>query len=585
MAKQQSTNINLKYSMEKFLNDYIALCDNLKKIVKLSRVKRILQLMHPSIALKLGIRHNPDGSYCFPSNLSAALVSTSNILNALIDVNKRITSNDVFDIPQGLLFPNKLSFYIHISPDFETPEDSSRLINSFSSSKASASIAVEDAIYAFVVEQYHSKEVTGPADFLRMITELFNVKEICANVVKEKSSWFYAIQNPAHSKYNIFTQVDYRSFAIGLQKLNEKLSDLSAECLRLANEYNRIASTSSASFFNYNPQKTLNVQSSSNISDLSRNSYQSSSNISVLSRNSDQSSSNISDLSRNSDQSSSNINALSRNSDTSDSAFESNYDYNDSIANNIDCSSEYSNCCNANNADFPESQPATANPKSRVPHEKMTEAMFAFNDMLATGYDMKKALSLFFGECDIESDIEAVCKEYWLFKRETQTEKPEVVAEDVRKCFTIEAIASYSFPKPKFSSYKLYKIKSGSYNSKDLLNLQISMHAAAYALLKSELSKTPVRHEFPYIGSGATVYSQFKEMCKSVDLYRLLRKYSEIGYSRIVKEINMSKSDYAGECSVESSYINQVNCCCKKAAIFFLTQTIKGVKLADQETD
>lgn len=571
MAKQQSTNINLKYSMEKFLNDYIALCDNLKKIVKLSRVKRILQLMHPSIALKLGIRHNPDGSYCFPSNLSAALVSTSNILNALIDVNKRITNNDVFDIPQGLLFPNKLSFYIHISPDFETPEDSSRLINSFSSSKASASIAVEDAIYAFVVEQYHSKEVTGPADFLRMITELFNVKEICANVVKEKSSWFYAIQNPAHSKYNIFTQVDYRSFAIGLQKLNEKLSDLSAECLRLANEYNRIASTSSASFFNYNPQKTLNVQSSSNISDLSRNS--------------DQSSSNISSLSRNSDQSSSDIGSLSRNRDTSDSAFESNYDYNDSIANNIGCSSECSNCCNANNADFPESQPATANPKSRVPHEKMTEAMFAFNDMLATGYDMKKALSLFFGECDIESDIEAVCKEYWLFKRETQTEKPEVVAEDVRKCFTIEAIASYSFPKPKFSSYKLYKIKSGSYNSKDLLNLQISMHAAAYALLKSELSKTPVRHEFPYIGSGATVYSQFKEMCKSVDLYRLLRKYSEIGYSRIVKEINMSKSDYAGECSVESSYINQVNCCCKKAAIFFLTQTIKGVKLADQETD
>lgn len=571
MAKQQSTNINLKYSMEKFLNDYIVLCDNLKKIVKLSRVKRILQLMHPSIALKLGIRHNPDGSYCFPSNLSAALVSTSNILNALIDVNKRITSNDVFDIPQGLLFPNKLSFYIHISPDFETPEDSSRLINSFSSSKASASIAVEDAIYAFVVEQYHSKEVTGPADFLRMITELFNVKEICDNVVKEKSSWFYAIQNPAHSKYNIFTQVDYRSFAIGLQKLNEKLSDLSAECLRLANEYNRIASTSSASFFNYNPQKTLNVQSSSNISDLSHNS--------------DQSSSNISDLSRNSDQSSSNIGSLSRNSDTSDSAFESNYDYNDSIDSNIGCSSEYSNCCNANNADFPESQPATANPKSRVPHEKMTEAMFAFNDMLATGYDMKKALSLFFGECDIESDIEAVCKEYWLFKRETQTEKPEVVAEDVRKCFTIEAIASYSFPKPKFSSYKLYKIKSGSYNSKDLLNLQISMHAAAYALLKSELSKTPVRHEFPYIGSGATVYSQFKEMCKSVDLYRLLRKYSEIGYSRIVKEINMSKSDYAGECSVESSYINQVNCCCKKAAIFFLTQTIKGVKLADHETD
>lgn len=529
--------------MEKFLNDYIALCDNLKKIVKLSRVKRILQLMHPSIALKLGIRHNPDGSYCFPSNLSAALVSTSNILNALIDVNKRITNNDVFDIPQGLLFPNKLSFYIHISPDFETPEDSSRLINSFSSSKASASIAVEDAIYAFVVEQYHSKEVTGPADFLRMITELFNVKEICANVVKEKSSWFYAIQNPAHSKYNIFTQVDYRSFAIGLQKLNEKLSDLSAECLRLANEYNRIASKSSASFFNYNPQKTLNVQSSSNISDLSRN------------------------------------------SDNSDSAFESNYDYNDSTDSNIGCSSEYSNCCNANNADFPESQPATSNPKSRVPHEKMTEAMFAFNDMLATGYDMKKALSLFFGECDIESDIEAVCKEYWLFKRETQTEKPEVVAEDVRKCFTIEAIASYSFPKPKFSSYKLYKIKSGSYNSKDLLNLQISMHAAAYALLKSELSKTPVRHEFPYIGSGATVYSQFKEMCKSVDLYRLLRKYSEIGYSRIVKEINMSKSDYAGECSVESSYINQINCCCKKAAIFFLTQTIKGVKLADQETD
>ena len=571
--------------MEKFLNDYIALCDNLKKIVKLSRVKRILQLMHPSIALKLGIRHNPDGSYCFPSNLSAALVSTSNILNALIDVNKRITSNDVFDIPQGLLFPNKLSFYIHISPDFETPEDSSRLINSFSSSKASASIAVEDAIYAFVVEQYHSKEVTGPADFLRMITELFNVKEICANVVKEKSSWFYAIQNPAHSKYNIFTQVDYRSFAIGLQKLNEKLSDLSAECLRLANEYNRIASTSSASFFNYNPQKTLNVQSSSNISDISRNSDQSFSNKSDLSRNSVQSSSNISDLSCNSDQSSSNIGSLSRNSDTSDSAFESNYDYNDSIANNIDCSSEYSNCCNANNADLPESQPTTANPKSRVPHEKMTEAMFAFNDMLATGYDMKKALSLFFGECDIESDIEAVCKEYWLFKRETQTEKPEVVAEDVRKCFTIEAIASYSFPKPKFSSYKLYKIKSGSYNSKDLLNLQISMHAAAYALLKSELSKTPVRHEFPYIGSGATVYSQFKEMCKSVDLYRLLRKYSEIGYSRIVKEINMSKSDYAGECSVESSYINQINCCCKKAAIFFLTQTIKGVKLADQETD
>ena len=571
--------------MEKFLSDYIVLCDNLKKIVKLSRVKRILQLMHPSIALKLGIRHNPDGSYCFPSNLSAALVSTSNILNALIDVNKRIISNDVFDIPQGLLFPNKLSFYIHISPDFETPEDSSRLINSFSSSKASASIAVEDAIYAFVVEQYHSKEVTGPADFLRMITELFNVKEICANVVKEKSSWFYAIQNPAHSKYNIFTQVDYRSFAIGLQKLNEKLSDLSAECLRLANEYNRIASTSSTSFFNYNPQKTLNVQSSSNISDLSRNSDQSSSNISGLSCNSDQSSSNISDLSRNSDQSSSNIGCLSRNSDTSDSAFESNYDYNDSIDSNIGCSSEYSNCFNANNADFPESQPATANPKSRVPHEKMTEAMFAFNDMLATGYDMKKALSLFFGECDIESDIEAVCKEYWLFKRETQTEKPEVVAEDVRKCFTIEAIASYSFPKPKFSSYKLYKIKSGSYNSKDLLNLQISMHAAAYALLKSELSKTPVRHEFPYIGSGATVYSQFKEMCKSVDLYRLLRKYSEIGYSRIVKEINMSKSDYAGECSVESSYINQINCCCKKAAIFFLTQTIKGVKLADQETD
>ena len=571
MAKQKSTNINLKYSMEKFLNDYIALCDNLKKIVKLSRVKRILQLMHPSIALKLGIRHNPDGSFCFPSNLSAALVSTSNILNALIDVNKRITSNDVFDIPQGLLFPNKLSFYIHISPDFETPEDSSRLINSFSSSKASASIAVEDAIYAFVVEQYHSKEVTGPADFLRMITELFNVKEICANVVKEKSSWFYAIQNPAHSKYNIFTQVDYRSFAIGLQKLNEKLSDLSAECLRLANEYNRIASTSSASFFNYNPQKTLNVQSSSNVSSLSRNS--------------DQSSSDIGSLSRNSDQSATNIGSLSRNSDTSDSAFESNYDYNDSTDSNIGCSSEYSNCCNANNADFPESQPATANPKSRVPHEKMTEAMFAFNDMLATGYDMKKALSLFFGECDIESDIEAVCKEYWLFKRETQTEKPEVVAEDVRKCFTIEAIASYSFPKPKFSSYKLYKIKSGSYNSKDLLNLQISMHAAAYALLKSELSKTPVRHEFPYIGSGATVYSQFKEMCKSVDLYRLLRKYSEIGYSRIVKEINMSKSDYAGECSVESSYINQVNCCCKKAAIFFLTQTIKGVKLADHETD
>ena len=571
MAKQKSTNINLKYSMEKFLNDYIALCDNLKKIVKLSRVKRILQLMHPSIALKLGIRHNPDGSFCFPSNLSAALVSTSNILNALIDVNKRITSNDVFDIPQGLLFPNKLSFYIHISPDFETPEDSSRLINSFSSSKASASIAVEDAIYAFVVEQYHSKEVTGPADFLRMITELFNVKEICANVVKEKSSWFYAIQNPAHSKYNIFTQVDYRSFAIGLQKLNEKLSDLSAECLRLANEYNRIASTSSASFFNYNPQKTLNVQSSSNVSSLSRNS--------------DQSSSDIGSLSRNSDQSATNIGSLSRNSDTSDSAFESNYDYNDSTDSNIGCSSEYSNCCNANNADFPESQPATANPKSRVPHEKMTEAMFAFNDMLATGYDMKKALSLFFGECDIESDIEAVCKEYWLFKRETQTEKPEVVAEDVRKCFTIEAIASYSFPKPKFSSYKLYKIKSGSYNSKDLLNLQISMHAAAYALLKSALSKTPVRHEFPYIGSGATVYSQFKEMCKSVDLYRLLRKYSEIGYSRIVKEINMSKSDYAGECSVESSYINQVNCCCKKAAIFFLTQTIKGVKLADHETD
>ena len=555
--------------MEKFLNDYIALCDNLKKIVKLSRVKRILQLMHPSIALKLGIRHNPDGSYCFPSNLSAALVSTSNILNALIDVNKRITSNDVFDIPQGLLFPNKLSFYIHISPDFETPEDSSRLINSFSSSKASASIAVEDAIYAFVVEQYHSKEVTGPADFLRMITELFNVKEICANVVKEKSSWFYAIQNPAHSKYNIFTQVDYRSFAIGLQKLNEKLQDLSAECLRLANEYNRIASTSSASFFNYNPQ-TLNVQSSSNISNLSRNS--------------DQSSSNISNLSRNSDQSSSNIGSLSRNSDTSDSAFESNYDYNDSIDSNIGCSSEYSNCCNANNADFPESQPATANPKSRVPHEKMTEAMFAFNDMLATGYDMKKALSFLYGYCNIESDIKAACKEYYITDFVPETISVEQAVNIVRDLFFSKSFVPYTFPKPKFSNSKLSFIRTGKYNMKDLLNLQIGIHAAAYAILKSDICNHPVHRSFPFIGTGTTINDQMKDLRKYIAVSSVIAKHYDWNIASLLHSIKLSQHDKEGECSLDDMYLHRLNYCFKITAIQLLRQTIQGIKLAPPTT-